>query len=141
MNAVRQRERFKTARHEAAHVSAAWLLGEVLDDVEISEASRDGGYTMGSCSAARDPKIGALVCAVGVLDGHGSGADELDLERMVPDPDARAEVLAVAAEVMAHPEFIRVRDALWRRLTFADVMHHDEIAKIATAAAGLQVST
>jgi hypothetical protein len=41
---------------------------------------------------------------------------------------------------MEHPEFKRVQNALRRRLQFADVMHRDEIAKICTAAAGLQAT-
>jgi hypothetical protein len=133
LNAVRQRERSKTARHEAGHVAAAYFLGEVLDDVEITPP-RDAGYVTGICAASRDPRIGAVVLAVGCLDGHGSGADEFELEQWVPNPDVSAEVLAVAERLMEHRQFRAVRNALWRRLQFADVMHHDEIAKIATAA-------
>jgi hypothetical protein len=95
VNAVLFAERSKVARHEAAHVAAAWLLGEVLGDVEILPPPRDGGgYCQGSCAAASDPRIRALVYAVGQLDGHGSQADEFALTDLVPDPDARAEVLA-----------------------------------------------
>jgi hypothetical protein len=140
VNAVAYRERQRTARHEAAHVSAAWLLGEVLDDVEIVPAPHGVGYTTGSCASANDPKIRAVVYAVGCVDGHGSEADEFALTELVPDPDARAEVMDVARQVMEHPEFLRVQRALWRRLTFTDRMGRDEIGKVCTAAAGLQVS-
>jgi hypothetical protein len=85
------------------------------------------------CAAAKDPKIGALVAAIGVLDGHGSAADESDLARMVPDPDARAEVLDVAAQVMEHRQFKAVRDALWRTLTFKDHLSRGQIQKIAAS--------
>ena len=127
VNAVEHRERSKAARHEAAHVAAAWLLGETLDDVEIVPAPRGGGYLTGSCAAARGRKIGAVVLAVGVRDAHGAWADEFELEQMVPDPDQRAEVLDVARQVMDHPEFVRVRNALWRRLTFADRMQRRDL--------------
>lgn len=141
MNAVRDRERQRVARHEAAHAAAAYFFNVAVHDVEIVDAPETGGYTTGSCAWTLDPKINVLVTAVGVLDGHGirgpnEEGDAYELERLVPDPDARAEVLALAERVMAHPEFVRVRNALWRRLTFADQMGHDEIAKIATAAAG-----
>jgi hypothetical protein len=76
----------------------------------------------------------ALVLAAGCFDGHGSGADEFELEQLVPDANRRAEVLAVAARVMEHPEFIRVRNELWRALTFRDRLSHREIERIASSA-------
>jgi hypothetical protein len=129
---VRQRERQRTARHQSLHVAAAYFVGEVLDDVE-STPPRDAGYVTG---AARRlvTRRSALVLAAGCFDGHGSGADEFELEQLVPDANRRAEVLAVAARVMERPEFIRVRNELWRALTFRDRLSHREIERIASLA-------
>jgi hypothetical protein len=111
----------------------------IVDDVVIVPAPETGGYTTGSCAGALHPKISAVVLAAGVLDGHGiygtEEGDVYELEQLVPDPDRRAEVLDIAAQVMEHPEFVRVRNALCRRLTFTDRMGHDEIVKVCTAAA------
>jgi hypothetical protein len=145
VNGVAHRERSKSARHEAAHASAALLLGVVPDEIHIAPAPATGGYTQGECFTTAKASINALVLAVGVKDQHGirgpnGESDVYELERLVPDAAQRAEILEAADRVMRHPEFVRVRNALWRRLQFTDVMHHEEIAKIATAAAGLQVS-
>jgi hypothetical protein len=79
----------------------------------------------------------ALVSAVGVKDGHGihghEEGDVYELEQLVPDRDARAEVLDVAAQVMEHRQFKAVRDALWRTLTFKDHLSRGQIQKIAAS--------
>jgi hypothetical protein len=134
MNSVRQRERQRCARHEATHAAVALFLGHVPDDVEISPAPRTGGYTTGSCASFHDPKIGAAMSAAGCLDGYGSAVDEADLEQLVPDPAERERVLEVTARLMAHPEFVRVRDAFWRTLTFRDYLSRREIERIASSA-------
>jgi hypothetical protein len=86
-----------------------------------------------------------VAIACGVRDGHGVPGDgEGDLyefERLVPNPGQRERVLAVADQVMNTRQFKVVRDAVRRRVQFADRMGHDEIAKIATAAAGRAVVT
>lgn len=123
--------------------SAALFLGVVLDEVTITPARPDdGGYTQGRCSysgAKRSADV--LICAVGVADGHGARGpneegDEYDLARLLPDAHERERAMDVAARVMAHPQFLRVRNALWRRLQFADGLSKAEIERIARSAAG-----
>jgi hypothetical protein len=133
MNTVRQRERQRAARHEATHAAVAVFLGRIPDDVEIIPAPRTGGYTTGSCASFADPKIDAAMTAAGCLDGLGSGADEADLEQLVPDPAERERVLEVTERLMAHPEFVALRNAVWRALTFKDRLSRREIERIAAA--------
>ena len=147
MNAVRFAERSKVARHESVHASASIFLGTVPDEIRVIPVAHDqSGYIQGYCEGSMKHSANAVVIACGIIDGHGisdgQGEGDLhELERLVPDPDRRAEALDIAAQVMAHPEFVRVRNALWRHLQFIDRMLSDEIAKIATAAAGRPLVT
>jgi hypothetical protein len=137
VNAVRQRERSKTARHEAAHAAVAIYLGVLPDEIVISEPE-DSGYVTGWCSGGTGGAA-AVMYAAGVLDGHGAFDDELNLAAAVPDLDQREEVLQTAAKIMATPEFAKVHKALRLRLQHTDRLTRDQIAEIAASALAVPV--
>jgi hypothetical protein len=145
VNSVAFAERSRVAKHECVHASAALLFGVVPDSIRIASALSTGGYTTGEVFfTTAKASIDAVIIACGVRDGHGirgpnGEGDVYELERIVPDPGRRAEVLEIADRVMQRRQFKAVRNALAQRLQFTDAMGHDEIAKVA-APASLQVS-
>lgn len=137
MNAVRQRERSKTARHEAAHAALAIYLGVLPDEIVIVEPE-DSGYITGWCTGGSGG-AGAVMFGGGVLDGHGAFEDEANLAAAVPEPDQREEVLQTAAKIMATQQFTKVHKALRLRLQHTDRLTRDQIAEIAAKALGVPV--
>jgi hypothetical protein len=114
------------------------LFGVVPDEVRIIPlADGESGYVQGFCEGPpAKPSVAAVVLAAGVRDQHGTrgdGGDEEELARLVPDEGDRERILDIAAQVMRHPSFLRVRNALWRRLQHRDVLYRDEIARIASS--------
>lgn len=133
MNAVRQRERAKTARHESAHAASEIYFGHIPEEIVINEPA-DSGYITGWCSGTSRRGQSAVMAAVGVLDAHGSFEDEADLYRYAPDPKQREEILRVAAQIMATAQFVAVQKALRLKLQFRDRLERNEIAEIAAKA-------
>jgi hypothetical protein len=137
MNAVRQRERSRTARHEAAHAAVAIYLGVLPDEIVVVEPE-GSGYVTGWCTGGAGG-AGAVMYAAGVLDGHGAFEDEANLAAAVPDPDQREEVLQTAAKIMDAPQYLAVHKALRIRLQHTDRLTRDQIAEIAAKALGVPV--
>jgi len=131
------RERARVAKHEAVHVAASYILGQLPAEVRIMPPRKGIGRIEGECSAhARaDLRIHAVVLGAGVRDGHGADLDREELERRCPDPDERDAVLALVDEVMEHAEFRRVRDAVARKLMFRDRIAGPELRRIIEKAA------
>ncbi len=117
------------------------LLGGIPDEVRIIPLADDAsGYVTGFCDG---PVVKRSVAAVshvcGVADGHGVGdgegeGDLYELSQLVPDEGERERIMVIARQVMEHREFKAVRDAIRTRLQFRDVLHRDEIERIATKA-------
>jgi hypothetical protein len=129
----------RSARHEASHTAALLFFGVVPDEITIAPAPPDGGYVTGRCEWTGGKRsVDILATAVGVRDGHGVGngdgvGDLYELEQLVPDAGEREHVLHVAERVMRHRQFLKVRDAIRRRLQFRDVLYRDEIERIAAS--------
>ena len=146
MNSVAFAERSKCARHEASHVSAALFLGVSVDEINITPAPESGGYVTGRCTWLGRPSVNIAVTAVGCADGHGvrgpnEEGDAYELERLVPDERERERIMDVARRLMRHPEYLRVRNTLWRRLQHRDYLSRDEIERIAGSVSGLPDAT
>ena len=107
------------------------------DEITITPAPSDGGYTKGCCSWTGKRSVDMIVTAVGRADGHGvrgNGEGDLyHLEQLVPDAGERERVMDVARRVMRHRQFKAVRDALRTKLQFRDVLHRDEIERIVSS--------
>jgi hypothetical protein len=63
--------------------------------------------------------------------------DAYNLEQLVPDAAERDRVMSVARGLMEHPEYIKVRNALWRRLQHRHHLSCDEVQRVAETAANL----
>lgn len=138
LNAVMFRERCKTAKHEGAHAAAEIYMGHIPDEIVINEPER-AGYVTGWCSGIAEHGPQAVMFAVGVLDGHGSMADEANLVTYVPDSEEREKVLQVAAKIMDTAQFTKVHKALRLKLQHTDRLTRDQIAEIAAKALGVPV--
>jgi hypothetical protein len=80
--------------------------------------------------------VAAATLAAGVVDGHGVGdgdgvGDLYELTQLVPDEADRERIMDLASQLMKHPQFLRVRDAIRVKLQFKDVLYRDELERIA----------
>ena len=119
------------------HAACALFFDVVPTEIRIEPRPRAAATARATATRLGKPAVSAVTLAVGVRAGHGYQADEASLAEMVPDPDERDQIMGVAARVMEHPEFCRLRDALRTRLQFRDVLYRDEIARIARSVTGL----
>jgi hypothetical protein len=86
-----------------------------------SFATFDPILCVGSRPGTRQPRI----------RWHYEEGDVYGLARLVPDADERERIIEIARRLIRRRQFKVVRDALRAKFQFRDVLHDDEIARVA----------
>lgn len=134
--------------HEASHVAAAVMLGRHVESVECDVGHALVGERVGLARCPIGDRIEAsqvVLCVIGYLSEAEPGwppsyADAFGEEREAlgrvlmfigAREDTYAECVKLARDMLADPEFIRLRDALARALHHVPRLEAEDIESLA----------